>query len=97
MGSGSGDNDPFREPERGQVFEPVDGSLGDEVRVRIDGAQPGEVQGATQGTGLENLPLVPYSLRFAEYQQTALRSLDRLTIPSDLHDLVRSYFTQLEP
>jgi hypothetical protein len=97
VGSGQGDNDPFREPTRGQVFEPVGGELGEEVRVRLDGSQPGEIQGSTLGTGLENLPLVPYRARYAEYQRTALESLDRMTVPADLQALVRDYFTLLEP
>ena len=55
------------------------------------------MQGRTEGTGLENLPLVPYADRYAAYQQTALDALDRMAIPTSLQDLVRVYFTELSP
>jgi hypothetical protein len=68
--------------------------------VRVDfegGTTPGEPTGTTTGQGVENLPLQSYTDRYAEYQNAALDSLDRLVIPSALQDLVRRYFTELEP
>jgi hypothetical protein len=95
---GSGDDDEARDPTRSSVFDPGSFGLGDEVRVRLDGSgQPGDPSGPTSGQGIENLPLAPYTSRFAEYRNTALDSLDRLVIPSGLRDLVRIYFTELEP
>jgi hypothetical protein len=95
--SGGGDQDPFARPERGRVFDPVEAGLGEEVRVRLEGDQPGDVTGSTQGSGVRNLPLTSYSDRFAEYRSTALDSLERLSVPSALQQLVRDYFTRLEP
>ncbi len=82
---------------RSDVFDPVDFTLGDEVRVDLEGTDPGEVQGRSEGFGLRNLPAVPYTDRHAEYQQRALAALDHMTIPADLQDIVRLYFTRLEP
>jgi hypothetical protein len=50
-----------------------------------------------EGEGIRNVPLAPYTERFAEYQSAALEALDRLTVPPALRDLVRTYFTELEP
>jgi len=46
---------------------------------------------------VQNLPLVPYTDRFAEYQDEALRSLDSLVVPPSVRDVVRDYFTNLQP
>jgi hypothetical protein len=76
----------------------VAGQLGDEVRVDFEGGStPGEPTGSTSGQGIDNLPLQSYTDRFSEYQDAALDSLDRLVIPAALQDLVRQYFTELEP
>jgi len=89
---------PLRDPARSQVVDPVEGGLGEEVRVDFEGGRsPGEPSGTTTGEGIENLPLQSYTDRFSEYQDAALDSLDRLVIPTDLQDLVRQYFTELEP
>ena len=60
-------------------------------------APPGDPTGSTSGQGVDNLPLQSYTDRFSEYQSAALDSLDRLVIPTALQDLVRQYFTELEP
>ena len=98
MPSGTGDDDPARDPVRSQVFDPTEFGLGDEVRVPMspDG-RPGDPQGTTSGSGVENLALTPYAERFADYQRTALESLDSMSVPSQLRELVRLYFTELEP
>jgi hypothetical protein len=76
----------------------VEAGLGDEVRVDIEGGnQQGDPTGTASGQGVENLPLTGYSDRFGTYRDTALDSLDRLVIPSAMRDLVRLYFTELEP
>jgi hypothetical protein len=98
VGSGQGEDDPERDPARGNIFDPVQAGLGDEVRVDFSGgSQPGDPTGSTSGQGVENLPLTGYSDRFGTYRDTALDSLDRLVIPSAMRDLVRLYFTELEP
>jgi hypothetical protein len=98
VGSGSGDHDPARDPARSQVFDPVEGGLGDEVRVEVTGGNtPGEPIGTVTGQGIENLPLQSYVDRYADYRDHALDSLDRMVIPQNLAELVRQYFTELEP
>jgi hypothetical protein len=92
-----GDDDPFARPERATVFDPVASGLGDEVRVEIDGSEPGDVTGSVGGQGVENLPLTPYLDRYAQYQRTALEALERSGVPRSLQDLVRDYFKEIEP
>jgi hypothetical protein len=95
--SGSGDNDPFADPTRGEIFDPVDFTAGDEARIPIDGRDPGDFLGTASGSGIDNDAVVPYTERFAEYQRSALESLDSLTLSSSVEALVRDYFTRLEP
>lgn len=96
---GTGDNDPDVRPERASVFDPVRSGLGERRRVDLPGVgAQGEVKGLTDGRGGgENLPLTPYSDRFGEYRDQALASLDSLVVPASVRDLVRDYFTQLQP
>ncbi|MDR9451984.1 MAG: hypothetical protein RI637_12295, partial [Acidimicrobiia bacterium] len=94
---GQGDDDPFAPVGRADVFDPVDFRLGDEVRVDLEGSDPGRVVGEADGFGLRNLPTLPYADRHTEYTRQALDALDHMTIPSDLQDIVRDYFTKLEP
>lgn len=98
-GAGSGDEDPEVAPERSSVFDPTDDALGDRERVDLPGSEgQGQVEGLTDGRGgSENLPLVPYSDRFQDYRDTALETLDSLVVPSSVRDVVRDYFTQLQP
>lgn len=99
MGSGGfGDEDPNQAPGRATVFDPISEALGERERVDLAGSEEGEVQGLTDGRGgVENLPLTPYSERFAEYQSQALESLDSLAVPGSVRDVVREYFTLLQP
>lgn len=96
---GTGDDDPDVAPERSSIFDPVQSGLGDRERVDLPGSLgQGEVKGLTDGRGgLHNLPLTPYSNRFSEYRDQALASLDSLVIPPSVRDVVRDYFTQLQP
>lgn len=95
--SGTGDDDPFAQPSRGDIFDPTDFSPGDEVRIPIEGSDPGDLLGTSSGSGISNDAIVPYSRRFAEYQRTALESLDSLTVTPGIEAIVRDYFTRLEP
>lgn len=93
---GQGDNDIVRDPVRSNVLDPVGFERGDEHRIDFDTLDPtGSVRGRAQGEGVENLPLVPYTDRFAEYQRQALGALDRMAIAGSLQDIVRDYFTEL--
>jgi hypothetical protein len=95
--SGSGDDDPFAGPSRGDIFDPTEFTAGDEVRIPIDGSDPGDLLGTTSGTGISNDAVVPYSERFADYRRAALESLDSLTVTPGIEAIVRDYFTRLEP
>ncbi len=96
--SGDGDNDPAADPRySSSFFEPPSGGLGEEVRVPIEGGDPGEVAGRSTAPSVANAALVPYVERFAEYRTAALESLERRPLPSHLTDVVQSYFTELEP
>jgi len=96
---GSGDDDPEVAPDRAGVFDPIGDALGERERVELGGGDDsGEVQGLTDGRGgVQNLPLVPYTDRFADYQERALQSLDSLVVPPAVRDVVRDYFTNLQP
>lgn len=58
----------------------------------------GTITGKAEGEGGQaNVPLAPYTDRYADYQRTANDSLETLSIPASLKDLIRTYFTELEP
>ncbi len=98
MPGGAGDDDPARDPSRTQVFDPVEAGLGAQVRVPIDGGvDPGSLTGTALGTGAENLALTPYRERYPTYVARALEAVDRAQIPARYADLVRDYFTEIEP
>jgi len=86
------------DPSRGAIFDPAPGAHGEEERVDLDTSDPtGEARGRTIGEGLLNTPLIPYADRYLEYQRQALDALDRMTVPPSMQDLVRLYFTELNP
>jgi hypothetical protein len=86
------------DPSRGVIFDPPPAAVGEEERVDFDTSDPtGQVRGRTIGEGLLNAPLVPYADRFLDYQRQALDALDRMIVPPSMQDLVRIYFTELEP
>ena len=97
MPSGTGDSDPFAEPSRSDIFDPTDFTAGDEVRIPIEGNDPGDLLGTSSGSGIANDAVVPYSRRFTEYEREALESLDSLTVTPGIEAIVRDYFTRLEP
>jgi hypothetical protein len=47
--------------------------------------------------GANNPSVVPYEQIYPQYAQSASEALDRGYIPPHLKDLVRRYFSQLEP
>ncbi len=47
--------------------------------------------------GLPGTALIPYQQFFSQYQQAAQQAMDRIDIPPAYKDLVRDYFTLLEP
>ncbi len=53
--------------------------------------------GQGQQSGMNNPSVVPYEQIFPEYQRTATEALERGSVPIYLQDLVREYFSRLEP
>ncbi|MDH3308840.1 MAG: hypothetical protein OEO77_15165, partial [Acidimicrobiia bacterium] len=93
---GFGDDDPLAPPARGEIVDPIAVQSADEVRVDLDGNFLGDTVGTSTGTGLRNLPFMSYRDRFVEYERRALESLDTLTVPPSLRNVVSTYFTELE-
>ena len=82
---------------RGEIVDPSAVASSEEVRVDVNGNLLGDTVGPAEGAGLPNLPTVPYQDLFTEYQQAALESLDALSVPPALRQIVSNYFTELEP
>lgn len=94
---GFSDNDAIATPVRGDIVDVDAVQSSDEVQVDIFGNILGDAVGTTDGAGLANTPSLSYSDVFAVYQNTALESLDTMSVPLALQDIVNSYFTELEP
>lgn len=94
------DNNPtgLGEIEYEAIYNPsgIDGGGDNEIRLRTD---PGDTTVA-EGDFDDN-PLgesrVSYDTVFSEYQNAANRALERDYVPLGLRDVVREYFTSLEP
>ena len=54
-------------------------------------------QGQSTGAGASTASQVPYEQIYPAYSQAASEALDRAPIPPHQKDLVRDYFSQLEP
>ena len=54
-------------------------------------------QGSGSGVGFDNDAVVPYRSVFGLFHDYAQASLDRQQVPITLKDLVRDYFSRLEP
>jgi hypothetical protein len=82
------------------VFTPWDriGQPGDPSFIAGQGGDGGQQQnGSGSGIGLDNDSLVPYRSVFDLFTSFANFQLDRQQVPITLKDLVRDYFTRLEP
>ncbi|MBW3658689.1 MAG: hypothetical protein KY457_08615, partial [Actinobacteria bacterium] len=81
------------------VFDPPAGAAPDGEDVRIGGTDSGEgdetIVGRTPGQGQVNDALVPYLDVLAEYRELASRAIERAGYPTELRDLVRSYFDRI--
>jgi hypothetical protein len=96
-GSGPGDEDPWADPARAGVYDPFDFGRGTEERVDFQASDPsGQGVGLTDPSGgIQNVPVIPYTTRIGDYSRTALETLESLSIPNSLRDVVRGYFTEL--
>ncbi|MEF3272826.1 MAG: hypothetical protein K6356_00245 [Chloroflexus sp.] len=104
-----GNVDPNRPPsQRGQgsndgmVYQPFrpSGQTGNPDLITGQQGNSGSIEvrpGQNQQSGLNNPSLVPYEQIFPEYQRTATEAIDRGSVPIYLQDLVREYFSRLEP
>jgi len=82
------------------VFAPFDriGQPGDPSYIAGQGGDGGQDQaGSGSGVGFDNDALVPYSSVLDLFRQFANFQLDRQQVPITLKDLVRDYFSRLEP
>jgi len=82
------------------VFAPFDriGEPGDPSYIAGQGGDGGQDQtGGGSGVGFDNDALVPYSSVLDLFRQFANFQLDRQQVPITLKDLVRDYFSRLEP
>jgi hypothetical protein len=82
------------------VFTPWDriGQPGDPSFIAGQGGDGGSDQtGSGSGVGFDNDALVPYRTVYNLFANFANFELDRAQVPITLKDLVRDYFTRLEP
>ncbi len=63
----------------------------------LSGTGEGTPTGEVTGSGVRNVPTVDYQDRYADYLRQALAAIDRAAVPVDARDLVRAYFTEIEP
>ncbi|HEX2222090.1 MAG TPA: hypothetical protein VHK06_06150 [Candidatus Limnocylindria bacterium] len=82
------------------LFAPFDriGRPGEPSFVAGQGSEGGEEQtGSSTGSGFDNDAVVPYRSVYDAFLGFANNQLDRAEVPITLKDLVRDYFTRLEP
>jgi hypothetical protein len=82
------------------VFAPFDriGEPGDPSYIAGQGGDGGQDQtGSGSGVGFDNDSVVPYRSVLGLFRDFANYQLDRQQVPITLKDLVRDYFSRLEP
>ena len=85
-----------------QIFIPWERRPSEGPEVNITGQDTGQGQTITKetqnpSTGMPANALIPYQDVYTQYLDAAQHAIDRIQIPSDYHDLVRDYFSNLEP
>jgi hypothetical protein len=87
-----------------KTYEPIyapqrlGGSGDDTVTLPGSGDPNGEVQGQSGVTpGMNNPSQVPYTQVYAEYANAYRQAIDSGQVPPQLRDLIRQYFSSLEP
>jgi hypothetical protein len=87
-----------------KTYEPIyapqrlGGSGEDTITLPGSGDPNGEVQGQSGVTpGTNNPSQVPYTQVFAEYANAYRQAIDSGQVPPSLRDLIRQYFSSLEP
>ncbi len=85
-----------------QVFIPLERRPSEGQEVSIPGQNTGQGETITRENpnpsgGLPGSALIPYQQVYTQYFQAAQQAIERAEIPLAYRDLVRDYFTQLEP
>jgi hypothetical protein len=85
-----------------QIFIPWERRPAEGPEVNITGQDTGQGQSVSReiqnpSTGMTTNALIPYQYVFTQYMDAAQQAIDRVQIPPDYRDLVRDYFSQLEP
>ena len=102
-GTPAGPTNPNRPSQLGEdlrsVFAPFDrlGRPGDPSYVAGTGGDGQTQQGSQTGTGSNNGSLTPYEDVYADFYRYAQTSLERGYVPLSVKDLVRDYFSSLDP
>lgn len=91
------DFDAPKPPTFGQIVDVPNVTASDEIRVDLNGFEEGSPDGQVTGSGIRNVPTVRYQDRYADYLAQALAAIDRAAVPIDSRDLIRAYFTEIEP
>lgn len=90
-GTGSGSYDPVYAPSF------PGGPAGQQQQVPGSGGEGAPPSGTTQGPGANAPASVPYNQVYEEYRDAALRALDDPTIPPELREYIRQYFSDIDP
>ena len=93
-------NKPYTVSGLDDVFAPINriGKPGDPSYIAGQGGTGGSDQtGSGSGVGFDNSSVVPYKAVLSLYREFANYQLDREQVPITLKDLVRDYFSRLEP
>jgi chemotaxis protein histidine kinase CheA len=96
----TGDNKAFGTGELETVYAPLTPGQGREEFVGGQQNQSGETttrQDKSPQPGTNNPAIVPYTQVFQKYAEIAGQTMERSYIPSGLQDLVKEYFSGLEP
>ena len=102
-GKPAGPTNPNRPAQLGEdlrsVFAPFDrlGRPGDPSYVAGTGGDGQTQQGNQTGSGSDNGALTPYEDVYTDFYRYAQTSLERGYVPLSVKDLVRDYFSSLDP
>ncbi len=73
------------------------GPPGQQQGVSGSGGTGGQPVGTTQGQGVNAPSTVPYDQVYQQYRDQALQGIDDPTIPPELRDYIRQYFSNIDP
>ncbi|MDO9300213.1 MAG: hypothetical protein Q7T89_02475, partial [Anaerolineales bacterium] len=81
-----------------QIYAPslLGGAGGDTLGVPTSG-EDGEVIGASPTTAEDGESLVPYTEVYSQYNQFNRQAIENGEVPAQFMDLIRNYFSSLQP